>query len=200
MILAALAPALAFVLLVAVVRPRCPDRRTALLVAAVLWGLLVVATYHMSRVAHWAQNRNVEHYPTPIVRQLFQPPWAEFAILQSYVLTGGARRGVPAVLRGAEMATVARTPSSPALRPLGAGDGDRARPLAGVLSQPREALYFRAHGGLRGPYTGVVKLLAERRCAQIGLHLGSDWEYPLWVLARSVTTGACCPIRPLPSS
>ncbi len=173
MILAALAPALAFILLTAAARPRCPDWRTALLVAAVLWGVVVVAvtetlslvhalnfwallgvwialsaflawwmwrhwnaivsaragswmavgwfdrallastavlaatvgvvalvappntydsmTYHMSRVAHWAQNRSVEHYPTPIIRQLFQPPWAEFAILQSYVLTGGDR-------------------------------------------------------------------------------------------------------------
>ena len=173
MILAALVPAFAFVLLIAVVRPRCPDPRTALLAASVVWGLMVVAvtevlsllhavqfaallgawlvlsallawrvwrcgrppartaidggrpfgwpeapllvgvgaiaaavgvvalvappntydsmTYHMSRVAHWAQNGSVEHYATPIVRQLFQPPWAEFAILQSYVLSGGDR-------------------------------------------------------------------------------------------------------------
>jgi hypothetical protein len=48
-------------------------------------------TYHMSRVAHWAHNGSVEHYPTTIVRQLAQPPWAEFAILQGYVLTGGDR-------------------------------------------------------------------------------------------------------------
>jgi hypothetical protein len=173
MILAALAPALAFILLIAAARPRCPDWRTALLAAAVVWGVVVVVvtetlspvhalrfgallavwlavdavlawrvwrdrrasvpvrpvgglglgwldgalllgtavlaamvglvalmappntydamTYHMSRVAHWAQNGSVEHYPTAILRQLFQPPWAEFAILQSYVLTGGDR-------------------------------------------------------------------------------------------------------------
>jgi hypothetical protein len=173
MIGAALAPAVAFALLIAVVRPRCPDRRSTLLAAAVLWGVAVVViteglslvhglrfgpvlgawlalggalawhlwrragagarapsppmpplsgferallgcvvviaaatgvvalaappnthdamTYHMSRVAHWAQNGSVEHYPTPIVRQLAQPPWAEFAILQGYVLTSGDR-------------------------------------------------------------------------------------------------------------
>jgi hypothetical protein len=172
MILAALVPALPFFLFAALARPRCPDWRTALLVAAVLWGIAVVAvtealspvqavrpgpllgawlaltailawrvwrggrarialgrpeirlggaeaamllavaaiagaigavalaappntydsmTYHMSRVAHWAQNGNVGHYPTTIARQLHQPPWAEFAILQSYVLSGGDR-------------------------------------------------------------------------------------------------------------
>jgi Dolichyl-phosphate-mannose-protein mannosyltransferase len=48
-------------------------------------------TYHMSRVAHWAQSGSVEHYSTPIIRQLFQPPWAEFAILQFYMLAGGDR-------------------------------------------------------------------------------------------------------------
>ncbi len=62
------------------------------------------------------------------------------------------------------------------------------RPLAGrrnVLRQPREAQYFSAHLGLREPYTNAVKLLTERRCPQIGLHLGgNDWEYPLWVLSR----------------
>ena len=48
-------------------------------------------TYHMSRVAHWAQNRSVESYPTTILRQLYQNPAAEFAILQFRVLTGGDR-------------------------------------------------------------------------------------------------------------
>lgn len=48
-------------------------------------------TYHMSRVVHWIQNGTVAHYPTPIVRQLFLPPGAEFAILHLQVLTGGDR-------------------------------------------------------------------------------------------------------------
>jgi len=47
--------------------------------------------YHMSRVMHWIQNRNVFHYPTHITRQLFSPPWAEFAILHLQLLSGGDR-------------------------------------------------------------------------------------------------------------
>jgi len=46
-------------------------------------------TYHMPRVMHWMQNNSVEHYPTNILRQLFRPPWAGFAILQFQVLSGG---------------------------------------------------------------------------------------------------------------
>src|SRR5580765_7656827 len=58
------------------------------------WGAIVVAlsgavalfavpttwdsmSYHLARVAHWAQNHTVAFYPTHIVRQLYQPPWAE---------------------------------------------------------------------------------------------------------------------------
>jgi hypothetical protein len=43
-------------------------------------------TYHMSRVAHWAQNRSVGSYPTGIPRQAFMSPGAEVAVLQVYVL------------------------------------------------------------------------------------------------------------------
>ncbi len=48
-------------------------------------------TYHMSRVVHWIQNRSVANYPTNILRQLHQNPWAEFAILNFQVLSGGDR-------------------------------------------------------------------------------------------------------------
>jgi len=48
-------------------------------------------TYHLSRVVHWIQNHSVQHYPTSIDRQLFMPPWAEFAITHFYVLSGGDR-------------------------------------------------------------------------------------------------------------
>jgi 4-amino-4-deoxy-L-arabinose transferase-like glycosyltransferase len=43
-------------------------------------------TYHMSRVANWQQTQSVRDYATPNLRQLIQPPWAEFAILQLQVL------------------------------------------------------------------------------------------------------------------
>ena len=45
--------------------------------------------YHMPRVLHWIQNQTVAHYPTNILFQLFYPPWAEFAIMHLYVLSGG---------------------------------------------------------------------------------------------------------------
>jgi hypothetical protein len=48
-------------------------------------------TYHLSRVAHWAQNGSVKPYSTGIMRQLFMSPGAEFAILHTYVLSGGDR-------------------------------------------------------------------------------------------------------------
>src|SRR5262245_16868126 len=49
------------------------------------WDTLV---YHLSRVDHWVQNRSVAFYPTHIVRQLFNPPWAEYATLHLTVLGG----------------------------------------------------------------------------------------------------------------
>lgn len=48
-------------------------------------------TYHLPRVIHWIQNQSVEHYPTHILRQLYQPPGAEFLILHLQILTGGDR-------------------------------------------------------------------------------------------------------------
>jgi len=46
-------------------------------------------TYHMSRVAHWVQDRSVEFYPTHIPRQLFSNPWLEYTILQFQILCQG---------------------------------------------------------------------------------------------------------------
>ena len=48
-------------------------------------------TYHMSRVAHWAQQASVEPFATGIETQNSRPPLAEFAILQTYVLANGDR-------------------------------------------------------------------------------------------------------------
>ncbi len=48
-------------------------------------------TYHMSRVAHWAQNGTLAFYPTHILRHLFMNPWAESAVLHLYILGGGDR-------------------------------------------------------------------------------------------------------------
>jgi Dolichyl-phosphate-mannose-protein mannosyltransferase len=49
-------------------------------------------TYHMSRVAHWWVNQTVAFYPTNIQRQLYLSPFAEYVILQFFVLSGGSDR------------------------------------------------------------------------------------------------------------
>lgn len=59
---------------------------TALTAAPNNWDAM---TYHLARVQHWIQNQSVDFYPTNNTRQLFDPPWAEYAILQFQLLTGG---------------------------------------------------------------------------------------------------------------
>ncbi len=54
-------------------------------------------SYHLSRVAQWASRGSVAFYPTGISRQLSQPPAAEYAMLQLYLLGGGSDRLVAAV-------------------------------------------------------------------------------------------------------
>jgi len=48
-------------------------------------------TYHISRVAHWAQERGVVPYATGIARQNFMSPGAEILVLHTYVLGQGDR-------------------------------------------------------------------------------------------------------------
>lgn len=48
-------------------------------------------TYHMARVAHWAQDRTLAHYATGIPRQIQMTPGAEIFMLHAYVLAGGDR-------------------------------------------------------------------------------------------------------------
>ncbi len=48
-------------------------------------------TYHMARVVHWMQNRNVNYYPTQWTPQLTVAPFSEFVILHLQVLSGGDR-------------------------------------------------------------------------------------------------------------
>lgn len=86
-----LAPSLAapdIVLLVAMLA-------AVLLVAIVAWAAPVQTwdslTYHMSRVAHWAQNASLRPFASGIERQLYMPPGAEIGFLQAYVLGAGDR-------------------------------------------------------------------------------------------------------------
>jgi hypothetical protein len=47
--------------------------------------------YHMSRVAHWAQNHSLRPFATGIEKQNYMSPGAEIAVLQAYVLAQGDR-------------------------------------------------------------------------------------------------------------
>jgi hypothetical protein len=68
----------------------------AVLIAAI--GLIAATTactnydsmsYHLSRVAHWIDQRSVAFYPTPDWRQLEFGPWAEYAVATLFLLEGG---------------------------------------------------------------------------------------------------------------
>ena len=48
-------------------------------------------TYHLPRVMHWLQSGSLDFYPTPILRQLHQSPWSEYALLNLQVLHGSDR-------------------------------------------------------------------------------------------------------------
>ncbi|MFT7590004.1 MAG: 4-amino-4-deoxy-L-arabinose transferase-like glycosyltransferase, partial [Limisphaerales bacterium] len=82
--------------------PFLPDREELMLLAGIgiiqLITLIIAVsaapnnwdsmTYHLSRVAHWADQHSVAHFFTAIDRQISQPPGAEFLIAQLYILEG----------------------------------------------------------------------------------------------------------------
>lgn len=45
-------------------------------------------TYHLSRIANWAQQGSVAHYATHIIREIVSPVLAEFVNLHVYILPG----------------------------------------------------------------------------------------------------------------
>lgn len=45
-------------------------------------------TYHLARIAYWADNQSVAHYSTNILRQVASPVLAEFVMLHSYIILG----------------------------------------------------------------------------------------------------------------
>ncbi|MGC4116212.1 MAG: glycosyltransferase family 39 protein [Myxococcales bacterium] len=69
----------------------------AVMVATLLSALLSAPnnwdsmTYHLGRVAHWLAAGSVEHFPTSILRQLHQSPFAEYLLAHLQALSGGDR-------------------------------------------------------------------------------------------------------------
>jgi len=45
-------------------------------------------TYHLPRVEHWIQNKNIYPYPTHIIRQIISPPMSEYILFQIRILAG----------------------------------------------------------------------------------------------------------------
>jgi hypothetical protein len=45
-------------------------------------------TYHLSRIMYWLSNESLDHFPTHIIRHLYQPPFAEFLVLNLNLLNG----------------------------------------------------------------------------------------------------------------
>lgn len=45
--------------------------------------------YHLTKVLHWIQNKNLDFYPTNDLRELILAPLAEFTILHLYLIFGG---------------------------------------------------------------------------------------------------------------
>ena len=47
--------------------------------------------YHMPRIASWSQQGSIDFFPTAVLKQLHQPPLAEWNILHLQILSGGDR-------------------------------------------------------------------------------------------------------------
>lgn len=47
-------------------------------------------TYHLPRVEHWIQDKNVDFFPTNNIRQLYLAPFSEYFILNLRLLSGNA--------------------------------------------------------------------------------------------------------------
>lgn len=76
---------------------KAPYYGIILVVGAFVLGLSLVTTpynwdsmtYHLPRIAYWAQNRSVEHYATNSIRQISSPVLAEFVNVNVYILCRG---------------------------------------------------------------------------------------------------------------
>jgi len=88
------------------IRPRLPEGWADRILLAIILAFVVLTgvvallsppqtwdslTYHASRVAHWALNQSVAHYPSGIPRQNSMSPGAEVLILVTYLMAQSDR-------------------------------------------------------------------------------------------------------------
>ena len=61
---------------------------TAIVAPPSMWDAM---DYHLPRVIMWMSNHSVRFYPTPDYAQLIWAPWAEYAMMHTYLLWGSDR-------------------------------------------------------------------------------------------------------------
>ncbi|MGE0554766.1 MAG: ArnT family glycosyltransferase [Gemmatimonadales bacterium] len=137
---------------------------TALLAPPNTWDSM---TYHLPRITHWLDHGSLAFWPTPIERELWQPPFAEYLGLVGYGALGGRDwlanlpqwiAGVGTVLVAAEIAGLL-------------GAGERGRGVAALVAATIPALILQSSSTqtdlLSALWLGIVAWMAlsswERR-------------------------------------